>query len=263
MSDSTGNGSANPADLTNAVLTARRGLRRDVQVLIDALEQGELLVPLAEPIPEAAHGERVELEGEMKIVPHVLLDPEGHVYCTAFTRGELIGPVADALSWTTASEELEYCVLPAPVALDMALQVIDEQVVLGLVLNPTAPSELLLRRSELASILQRTALPLVGYVREIPAQEDERTLIAEPADPPPPELVEAIAAVVEAAPEVTSFVLRRTFNAERDLEPHLTLSLRLADADADRQALTERITGVVEDKLPPPGYIDILFDDDT
>src|SRR5690606_42144080 len=104
MSDSTGNGSANPADLTNAVLTARRGLRRDVQVLIDALEQGELLVPLAEPIPEAAHGERAELEGEMKIVPHVLLDPEGHVDCTAFPRREQLGPAAHAISMLTASE---------------------------------------------------------------------------------------------------------------------------------------------------------------
>jgi hypothetical protein len=61
-------------------------------------------------------------------------------------------------------------------------------------------------------------------------------------------------------PEVTSHRLVRTFNPERDLEPHLTLELAVT-AEADRRALAERVIGAVGDRIPPPGYLDVVFDD--
>src|SRR6187402_3592884 len=71
---------ADPNDLTAVVEAARRGLRRDVSRLVDALDGAELLIPLARDIDAAPEGERIEIEGELKLRPHLLVDPEGRHY---------------------------------------------------------------------------------------------------------------------------------------------------------------------------------------
>lgn len=249
------------SDLTAAIARAGRGLRSDVEQLVETLERSELLVPLARSMPDVRYGERVELEQELSLIPHMLVDPEGKLYAVMFSDAELIEAPRRQLGWTTDDGALEYCALPARAALEMALSVIDDDSVVGLVLNPLDPSELMLRRDEVASIAQRRALPLVGYVSEIAEQEFERTLVAEPGEPLDPELTRALELCLAGVPEVKSHTLRRTFNAERDLEPHLTLELELARAGADTQAIAERIVSAVGGLLPPPGYIDILFRD--
>jgi hypothetical protein len=101
---------------------------------------------------------------------------------------------------------------------------------------------------------------LIGYVQQIPAHADEKTLVAEPSDPPPPELVSALERVLANIPEIASYKLERTFNPERDREPHLTLTLRSGNT-VSREPIAERIMGEIADALPPPGYIDILFEE--
>ena len=160
--------------------------------------------------------------------------------------------------WESASSK--YCTLSANVALTMALDVIDEKRVLGLVLNPGHTSELLLTRRELASIVQNQPLPLVGYVKEIPESANRETLVAEPGDPLPDALVQALADSLSQLPQIASYRLERSFNRERDLEPHPTVVLRLNEPDADRAGIAARIVTAVQAHLPPPGYIDILFD---
>jgi hypothetical protein len=150
--------------------------------------------------------------------------------------------------------------LPARVACELALGVIDEATVFGLVLDPGQPSELMLRRSELASIVAGTALPLVGYLGDLPPLDDEEVLLAEPSDPPPAAFTSALERCLADLPEISGHRLTRTFNRERDLEPHLTLRLSTPPA-TDRRALAERVIGAVGELVPPPGYIDILFDD--
>ncbi len=258
MSQHGGNGATSAADLTAAVSTARRGLRSDVRVFVDALDAGELFAPLAAKVEGAVYGEQVEVEDELKLTPHMLIDAEGKLYCALFTRPEMIHPLEEQLGWTTDGQPLEYCAIPARAAFDMALQVMDDEDVLGLVINPMDATELILRRSEVASIAQNQAIPLVGYVEHIPDHGSENTLLAEPADPPPPELVAALETVLAELPEIESYSLQRTFNAERDLEPHLTLTLRTRST-VEREALAGRIVTAIQDKLPPPGYIDVLF----
>ena len=41
-----------------------------------AFDECELLVPLARDLPNAHEGERIELDGELTIVPHLLPDAE-------------------------------------------------------------------------------------------------------------------------------------------------------------------------------------------
>jgi len=247
-------------ELTELVKQARRGLRRDVRSLEAGLDGGELFVALRQHVEGAPEGEAMALDRELEIVPHLLADEEGHGYAALFTSPELAEPIAEALGWTTDGRELSVCSLPARVALELALGVIDDKSVLGLVIDAGQESELMLRRTELASIVAGQALPLVGYLTDLPPLEDEQVLLAEPSDPPPPALVSALERFLAEHPEVTSHRLERTFNPERDLEPHLTLRLT-APESADPRALAQQAIEAVGELVPPPGYLDILFDD--
>lgn len=251
-----------PGDMTHAVQAARRGFRRDVQTLVDALDAGELFVPLAASIPNAEYGERVAFGEELSLTPHLLVDADGKLYCALFTRPEIMEPLGESLGWTTDGAPLEYCAVPARVALDMVLSVIDDDKVLGLVVNAAHDSELFLRREELGNIAKNRAIPLVGYVQEIPEQsfEQSKTLVAAD-DPPPAELVAALDDCVRAIPELAGYALSRTFNPERDVEPHLTLSLRTKSASSDLGSIAKAVVARIEGQLPPPGYIDVLFEE--
>lgn len=249
-----------PAGLTLLVKQARRGLRRDVTALEAALDAAQLFVALKQAIEGAPEGEAVALDHELEIVPHLLSDEEGQGYAALFTDPALAEPVAESLGWTTDGDDLSVCALPARVALELSLGLIDETNVLGLVIDPGQESELMLRHREAASIVAGHPLPLVGYLTDLPPLDDEQILLAEPSDPPPPALLAALADFMAAHPEVTAHRLERTFNPERDLEPHLTLRLTAPGA-ADPRALAQSVIGAIGELVPRPGYLDILFDD--
>ncbi|MBX3184726.1 MAG: SseB family protein [Polyangiaceae bacterium] len=248
-----------PRLVTDLVAGARRGLRRDVRALLDGLQHAELCIPLRQPMVGVPLGERLEMPEELSLVPHVLEDEEGDRFAALFTDPEMLERAQEELGWLTGEGALEYCALPALTALDLALQVVDDEHVIGLVLNPLHDSELLLSRQELASLAQNTALPLVSYVRDIPELADEHTLVGELDGPPPRELTAALDALVAEGGALSSYRLAQTFNAERDLEPHLTLHV-VTRGDVEIQALSRMIVERIEGKVPEPGYIDILFD---
>ena len=61
-------------------------------------------------------------------------------------------------------------------------------------------------------------------------------------------------------PEVEGYALLRTFNPERDLEPHPTLKLATKAEEHELQAIAGKMIDAIGKHLPPPGYIDIVFD---
>jgi hypothetical protein len=247
-------------DLTALVRGARRGLRRDVAALEAGLDDTELFVPLMQSIEGAAEGEAMVLDRAVEIVPHFLVDPEGLRYAALFTKPEHVEALAEPLGWLTDGDELRVCTLPARIACELALSVIDETAVHGLVIDASQESELFLRRSELASVIAGHPVPLVGYVSELPPLEGEKVLVAEHAEPPPPALVAALESCLRELPDVKGHRVLRTFNPERDLEPHLTLELT-APPTADQRAIAERVIGTIGEHVPPPGYVDIVFED--
>jgi len=249
-----------PRNLTDVVAAARRGLRRDIAKLTSALPQGELLMPLRKDLAGAAEGERIVIDGQLELSPHLISDEEGKHYAVLFTEPSLMEAVASSLGWETDGGDLKACTLPARLACEMSLDAVDEQTVFGLVLNPGADSELFLRRSELASILAGQPLPLVGYLADLPPLEDERILVAEGSGLTS-ELAAEVARCLGAQKGVASHRVERTFNPERDLEPHPTLTIVLSDDSADRQAIAQAVIASIGERLPPPGYLDILFED--
>jgi SseB protein N-terminal domain len=248
-------------DLTPLIKAAQRGLRRDVQVLVDQLPQGELFIPLVRNIEGIKDGQRLDLDdGEVKLVPHMLLDEDGNHYAALFSHPELMATMQEQLAWKTDGADLKFCTVPALFALDMALEVVDDEHVLGLVLNAGSEYELALKRAELAGICNGKAVPLVGYVAALATDDGGETLIAEGGELAQPELISAIEACLLELPEVRGYRLLRTFNAERDIEPHPTLKLATGTGESELSRIASRMIAAIGKHLPPPGYIDIVFD---
>ena len=252
-------GSGGGPALVNALKQARRGFRRDVAALLEALEQADLLIPLAEPVAGATTGERTKIEGELRLQPHFLPTPDGVQFAALFTSPELLDAMGARLKWQTAGGELEFCQVPGGVALEMASGTLDEQVQ-GVVLDAGSEWELVLSPSEVRSLVGGQAIPLVGYVAAIP-DDHEQTLVAEPGAPPSPALTAALERCVAELPELSGYELLRTFNPERDLEPHPNMKLKTKPGQVDHQHLAKHVFNAIGPHLPPPGYIDIVFAD--
>jgi SseB protein N-terminal domain len=249
-------------DLTPFVKRARRGFRRDVQALVAALDAGVLMVPLKEPIDGVPVGQVIDnAESDVSVVPHLLANEHGVGVVPLFSDADILRSVGQYAGWTTGEQgDLDYCTLPARTALDLAQQLVDGQRIAAVVINPADEDELLLQRHELGSILSGKAIPLVGYVSEIAVDPAEPVLVADigPADP---RLVAAIESCLDGVVDVLGYRLEQCFNAERDLEPHPTLTLSVQSAATlDQQALGRRLFAAVEGLLPEPGYIDVLFE---
>jgi hypothetical protein len=240
------------------VAQLQSGLRSGVQAFVDMLDKVGLHLPLAKPLPQVEIGETQAMGEELTLAPHLLPD-DGNWVVGLWSERDQLQTVAQYLQWTTDGENLDIVCLPARIGLELALQLIDEHKVTGLVLNPGDETEVFLTRAEVASIAAGSAIPLVGYVQDIPEQPDEKTLIAELDQPLSPELTTILERWAEQE-GVVGFRLQQTFNAERDLEPHLTLRVKVAEGTSDTRALVQPLLRELEGKLPPPGYIDVVFE---
>jgi hypothetical protein len=226
---------------------------------LEALEQADLLIPLAEPVAGATTGERTKIAGELRLQPHFLPTPEGPMFEALFTSPPLLDAIGAQLGWGTGGGDLEFCSVPGGVALEMASGTLDENV-RGVVIDAGAESELVLTAAEVKQLVTGQAIPLVGYVAAIP-DDHEKTLVAEPGASPSPELVSALSRCVAELAELESYELLRTFNPERDLEPHPTIKLKTKPGKVDHQHLAQHVFNAVGPHLPPPGYVDIVFDE--
>lgn len=246
------------AALTQAVSVAQSGLKRDVQALLDALSTGVLLVPLAEHIPGATPGEEVEIEEELSFSPHMLVGEDGHVFAAAFTEPAFAQEVAEALGWKTGEDDLEFVFLPALVAIDLSQADLSDERLRGVAINPGTEVELVLSRDEAASLVQGTALPLVGYVDRLPEGAEAATQVVSGAEPPPEELLAVLERARAVEPAILALDVKTTFNPERDREPHLTLFLTIAEG-GERESIAQNLAELASPHLPPPGYLDVVF----
>lgn len=198
---------------------------------------------------------------ELSFRPHMLLHGDGSAFAVAYTETELVEPLASHLDWKTSDGELKFIQVPSHVALELGQTRAADHDIAGLVVNPGTDEELVLQRDEVASIAQGKALPLVGYVDELPDGVDEQTQDVPDADPPPKALVDALEASKRNLDELADYEVKTTFNAERDREPHLTILLSLSRHGVDRSALADEVMKQVAEHLPAPGYADVVFRD--
>jgi hypothetical protein len=243
-----------PPDLTPALGTARRGFRRDTEPLTSQLDTALVYVAMAEPVQDD--------DDELRIVPQLTQTDGGQVLFPVFTSAERLREFAARLGWSTEGDELSYCSLSLRSGFDVLIDLAAEDHVEAMVIDPAEEHELLLRPNEVAELRQGHAIPLVGYVSALPPEQSERTLVSELDEPPNEALLAALGQCLEQFPAVLGYRLEQTFNHERDLEPHPTLTLRTNDAsEEDLQALRAKLQEIFEIPLTAPGYIDVVFED--
>ncbi|MCH2107906.1 MAG: SseB family protein [Polyangiaceae bacterium] len=248
--------------LEHAILHARRGLRSDVQVFVDAVTEGEVYIPLSENMPNVKEGEEVEIGNGISFRPHMLLDPQHQPFAVCFTRQEYSLPIQTQLNWKTSDEELKFVHGPFSMALDLGQTEAEGQSIHGLVLNPGTERELVLTREEVGSIIQGRAIPLVGYIDELPEGFEDQTKVIEGAEAPPQALLQSLQQSEAQLADLVSFEVQTTFNPERDREPHLTLVLEVNEIDDQARAeLANEVMESAGPHLPEPGYCDIVFRD--
>jgi hypothetical protein len=260
--DGNGDDEKREAALSAALVAAQSGLRSDVKLLLEALETSHVYIPLSEDLPDTPEGEQLEFDGELTFRPHMILGEEEAIFAVAYSEAEFVQPLQDSLGWTTSGDDLKFICVPAEIALDLAQVTIDGETVTGLVFNPGTESELVLRRDEVASLAQGSAVPLVGYVSEIEDDALSDDHIVQGAAAPPEALISALALVKEKEAALTGVSVLTTFDPERDREPHLTIVLSVIDkGNLNRAALAEAIMDEASPHLPDPGYADIVFRD--
>jgi hypothetical protein len=244
-------------DATALIARMRRGLRRDVQEFVNQIDSVALHVALSRPIPDVAIGTRQQLGDEITLAPHLLMLNDAWVVAL-FSDKDQVETVGQYMNWTTGDASLDICTLPARVGFELALQLIDEKNVIGLVLNPGDETEVFLSRAEAASIAAGKAIPLVGYVQEIDSHDGPPPLVAELDEPLSNDLLQPIDAWI-ARCQFGGYKLQQTFDADRDLEPHLTLRVHANGKSVDPSVVAP-LLAELEGKIPAPGYIDVVFD---
>src|SRR5258708_7622862 len=160
-------------DLTEALLGARRGLRRDIATLIDRLPRGGLYAPLSAAIPGSAPDAVNRAESETSLSCQALFDPQGRRFGVFFTRPEFLSGFGKNAGWKTDSGPLLYVGLAGPAAFALQGASLASGGLAGLVINPALPEELTLTAEEAMMIGKGEAIPLERYVGDLPLQPGE------------------------------------------------------------------------------------------
>jgi len=238
---------------TRTVREAQSGLRADVQKLIDALETGRLLVPLARKLTSIPTGQVTQVDRAVDISPHLLPNKLGQLFIPLFSYETPLDRLMPSLNWTTDGGQLEICWLPAKAALQLAYRAVDERQIVAAVIDVGVPSELQLTRAEIRGILDERALPLVNY-----ASATLTDVLA--PDQPAEGVRELVAKTLTRYPSIISHRLERLFDAERELEPRLVLTLRTTTATEARQEWANAIGATIIELLPAFAKLQLRFE---
>ena len=250
-----------PNDLIKAVVRARRGLRQDVKLLVDAIAHESFFIPLTKSLADQAQGDQVVLKPDQIIATRLLPKEEtGEKFVPLFTEPKILEPFQKAFGWKTEDGPLEYLGISGMEAFQFALKFIEDSRAAGIVINPFHPSGLELGPREVKSIAQGQPIPLVRYLEDLPLQPGEKFLSGKPSTPPPADLVKEVESFLAGRPQVLGYEFLQVFNPERDVEPHLLLNIRTRAKGTGMEFLRRKLLASLTVKPPPPGYMDVTFD---
>jgi len=247
-------------DLTPYVIQARRGLRRDVKAFASALPNGKLFIPLSRRLEAPISGQKSFTVGtDTEIFAHTLTHPDTKAVADAlFTKKDLMTRCERDFGWKTDGGQLEYCAVPGNLILELVSKNLESGRTSSLVINPFHDSMLELQREEVLGLVKNEPIPLKHYLVGLPVQEDEKSMVGAPANKPSRELVDTILGYVLSHSDLSGYDLFQMFNEERDVEAHLGLNIYSKSGKYDEE-ISNEIQLAIHGKLPPPGYIDILF----
>lgn len=249
-------------DLTELLIQAQRGLKRDVAPLVEALPEGGFFISLARSL---------DLPDEFTIPPqeaaissHMLQHPDGAVYVALFTRPDFVRVAQQAQNWQSEEGQQLICPLPARNALYYALKLMahNEQVV-GLFINPYQEQALMLNALEVDSLFNGIAVPFEAYAQQVPFEEGDGVMVR-PAD------ISSVAGFTEAledfknqAPQITGYEVVALFDEQRNMQPFLAINFKTDGlAQTEYPEVAQRFVSFLQENVAFSERLEILFDEE-
>jgi len=237
------------AELTEAVLRARRGLRVHTERLASLLQKRNLLLPIGKPAPP----------GSLDVAFYCLPGPRGDKFCPLFTDDRILSAIGHQRGWKTNGGPLELVEWSGTTALKSALRWVEAGLIRGAVVNPFHPTALELLPDEIRGLLSGDASALRRHLLVLPIQPEEEIITRRLQKPLPKQLVKAVEGVIRSSPGHARFSVMEIASAERE-----TLSLLLSittEVPVDGAAYAEAVDRAVTGKIPP-GYshMDVMFE---
>ncbi len=248
-------------DLTDLVNQAHRGLKRDVEPLVNALAEGGFFLSLARslglpnditpPPPEAA------------VSSHMLQHPDGSVYVALFTRPEYGRLAQQEQKWMTEDGKQEICPLPARNALYYAWKLLtgNEQVV-GVFINAYQEKSISLNRLELESLFNGVPVPFEAYAMQVPFEEGD-SIMVRPADVTGVEhFQDTVQQYMEQNPEIKGYEVVALFDEQRNMEPYLAINFKAEFGEEKYAEHAQAFVSQMKQKVEMPERLEIMFNEE-
>lgn len=247
-------------DLTEVVRGAKRGRYRDVEHLCQFLDKGKFFIPLQETTTVAKSG--IQVGDDQWINPHLIQHPDGPLYGTICTSSAMVKILEDKLQWKTEGGPLQFARTPATMALNVILKLMEEEKIMGLIINPYDDSNLILNAQEVDALVNNAPIPFVAYAHASPMGPDESMRIIRREDPFPDEFVSIVEDYTSSHDELESCEIVESFNAERDIEPNILINLKTTTEECDFSSIASVLIEKTRNILEPARNIIIFFNED-
>jgi hypothetical protein len=246
--------------IEGALARAQSGYRSDVAALAKVIAEAELFAALAEDSESDDDLEMVEAGATLKL-HHVVDDTSGSKWTALFSSAEALRKAGFQFDWGTSGGPLQFLAANgAELFRSVLAPALESGSASGIIFDVGRESELAMTPEEMLSMMRGEPIPLLAYASRRPANGTEQIHVGEPAVPPPPALTTAIAKVLDRVREVKSYRLIQVFIPERDVRSHLMLDIVGDLPESQQREISAQIGAAIAGvKLPPPGYLDVVF----
>ncbi|MEZ0374584.1 MAG: hypothetical protein ACAI44_36185, partial [Candidatus Sericytochromatia bacterium] len=247
-------------DLTELVIRAHRGLKRDVAPLVEALPEGGFFLSLARSL--GLPDELTVPPAEAAVSSHMLQHPDGSVYVALFTRPEFARQAQQEQNWETEGSKPEICPLPARNALYYAWKLLtgNEQVV-GLFINAYQEQSLLLNRVELQNFFNGLVTPLEAYAMQTPFEEED-SIMVRPADITSiDQFQETVKQFMDSNPDISGYEVVALFDEQRNMQPYLAINFKTERSEDKYREAAESFVKLVNENVQMPERLEIMFNE--
>jgi hypothetical protein len=246
--------------IEEALVRAQSGYRGDIAALARVLVETDLFAALAED-SESNDDPRILEAGAQLKLHHVVDDAMGTKWTAIFSSAEALGKAGFQFDWGTNGGPLQFVEANGAEFIQSVLAPsLESGSTSGIIFDVGQESELAMTSAEMLSLMRGEPIPLVSYASRRPATGTEQIHVGEPAVPPPAALTAAIARVLDRVKEVKSYRLIQVFIPERDVMSHLMLDIVGDLPESQQREISAQIGTATEGtRLPPPGYLDVVF----
>lgn len=247
-------------DLTDLINQAQRGLKRDVEPLIEALAEGGFFVSLARSLGLA--DEMTLPTPEQSISSHMIKHPDGSIYVTMFTRPEFVQTAQKEADWKSDADKAEICPIPARNAIYYAGKLIaDNEQVVGLFINPYQEKSLMLNIVEIESLFNGVPVPFENYAQTVPFEEED-SIMVRPADVTGVEgFSETVSVYQEQQEGVNGYEVVALFDEQRNMEPYLAINFQTEFGSEQYPEAAQKFVDLLKEKVDFPERLEIMFNE--